>query len=126
MHLPLSEAAAARLEILDRCGSTNTELVTRAAGSPEAWPDFSVLVTGEQTAGRGRLGRSWVAPPGQAIAISVLLRPAVLDPDLLGWIPLVAGLAMARAVDAVLNGHEVGLKWPNDVQIDGMKVSGLL
>jgi len=126
MHLPLSEATAARLEILESCGSTNTELASRAVGSSEAWPEFSVLVTGEQTAGRGRLGRSWVAPPGQAIATSVLLRPAALEADRMGWIPLIAGLAMARAVDGVLSGHEVGLKWPNDVQVDGLKVSGLL
>ena len=127
MHLQLSEAIAERLEILERCGSTNTELVERASASPEAWPDFSVLVTGEQTAGRGRLGRTWVAPPGQTIAISVLLRSGVaLDADGLGWIPLISGLAMARAVDAAITGHEVGLKWPNDVQIDGLKVAGLL
>ena len=58
MQLPLSAAVAARLEILDECGSTNTELVGRASGADaENWPDFSVIVTGSQTAGRGRLGR---------------------------------------------------------------------
>lgn len=127
MDLQLSAALAARLEILERCGSTNSELVERAAAPREAWPDFSVLVTGQQTAGRGRLGRSWLAPPGQTIAVSVLLRPGVaLEAGRLGWIPLIAGLAMARAVDVAVPQHEVGVKWPNDVQIDGRKVAGLL
>lgn len=125
MHLPLSTAQASRLEWLDECGSTNTELVERAA---DAWPDFSVVATGNQTAGRGRLGRVWVAPPGQTLAVSVLLRPSV-PVGSFGWLPLIAGLAMTRAVDALLSGaaaHAVALKWPNDVQIDGLKVSGLL
>ncbi|MCU1422434.1 MAG: biotin--[acetyl-CoA-carboxylase] ligase [Microbacteriaceae bacterium] len=121
MHLPLSAAIAARLDVLDEVGSTNTELAARAAGSP----DFSVLVTGSQTSGRGRLGRTWVAPPGTTLAISVLLRPG-LPADALGWIPLAAGLAMSRAVAALVPLHRVGLKWPNDVQVDGLKVSGLL
>jgi BirA family biotin operon repressor/biotin-[acetyl-CoA-carboxylase] ligase len=127
MHLPLSEALAPELLILDSCGSTNTEMVARAAG----FPDFSVLVTGEQTAGRGRLGRQWIAPPGKTIAISVLLRPVVptgapLGIEHFGWLPLIAGLAMTRAVARIVPGHSVGLKWPNDVQIDRLKVSGLL
>ena len=132
MQLPLSAAVAARLEILDECGSTNTELVARASGSEaENWPDFSVLVTGSQTDGRGRLGRVWVAPPGQTLAISVLLRPRLpagerLEIDRYGWFPLIAGIAMTTAVAPLVPLHSVRLKWPNDVQIDGLKVSGLL
>jgi len=132
MQLPLSAAVAARLEILDECGSTNTELVGRASGADaESWPDFSVIVTGSQTAGRGRLGRVWLAPPGQTLAISVLLRPHLpagepLDIDHYGWLPLIAGIAMTKAVAPLVPTHSVRLKWPNDVQIDGRKVSGLL
>ena len=132
MQLPLSAAVAARLEILDECGSTNTELVARASGSDaENWPDFSVLVTGSQTDGRGRLGRVWVAPPGQTLAISVLLRPRLpagepLEIDRYGWFPLIAGIAMTNAIAPLVPLHSVRLKWPNDVQIDGRKVSGLL
>jgi BirA family biotin operon repressor/biotin-[acetyl-CoA-carboxylase] ligase len=121
VHLPLSAAIAARLDVLDEVGSTNTELAARAAG----YPDFSVLVTGSQTSGRGRLGRTWVAPPGTTLAISVLLRTG-LPTAALGWVPLVAGLAMSRAVASLVPAHRVGLKWPNDVQVDGLKVSGLL
>lgn len=120
---PLSSPLAARLDVLDEVGSTNTELAARA--SSPGYPDFSVLVTESQTSGRGRLGRVWVAPPGTTIASSVLLRPTFPIDDY-GWIPLLAGLAMSRAVAGLVPAHTVGLKWPNDVQIDGLKVSGLL
>lgn len=119
----LSSALAARFEFLEQCGSTNTELATRAA---DGWPDFSVVATANQTAGRGRLDRVWVAPPGQSLAVSVLLRPS-FPLDAYGWLPLIAGLAMARAVDDLVGGSlPVAIKWPNDVQIGGLKVSGLL
>ena len=129
MHLPLSVALSPDIEILDACGSTNTELVARAAEAE--LPDLSVLVTGNQTAGRGRLGRVWVAPPGQTLAISVLLRPRLpagepLGLEHYGWLPLIAGVAMTRALSPLVPAHTVRLKWPNDVQIDGKKVSGLL
>jgi BirA family biotin operon repressor/biotin-[acetyl-CoA-carboxylase] ligase len=126
MQLPLSTAIAPALEYLDETGSTNDVLRARAESDPE----FSVVVTGSQTAGRGRLGRVWVAPPGRTLAASVLLKPTLpggaVGADSFGWLPLLAGLAMTRAVDSLLSGHEVSLKWPNDVQVDGLKVSGIL
>ncbi|MCU1514538.1 MAG: biotin--[acetyl-CoA-carboxylase] ligase [Microbacteriaceae bacterium] len=132
MHLPLSSAITQHLEVLEQCGSTNTELVGRASGADSAsWSDFSVLVTDNQTGGRGRLGRSWIAPPGQAIAISVLLRPVGANGQEIsianfGWFPLMAGLAMTSAVATLLPSRSVTLKWPNDVQVEGLKISGLL
>ncbi|WP_166879459.1 biotin--[acetyl-CoA-carboxylase] ligase [Salinibacterium sp. ZJ450] len=120
MHVPRSLEAYPDLTVFESTGSTNDEL--RAA--PDA-ADFSIAVTDNQTAGRGRLGRVWVAPPGQTLAVSVLLRPG-LSPEHLGWLPLIAGLAMARTVQQLLPDARVGLKWPNDVQIDGLKVSGIL
>jgi len=124
MHLPLSRAVAAHIDVLPEIGSTNVELVARASAAD--LPDFSVLVTDTQTAGKGRLGRSWVAPPGTTLAISVLLRPGSMPVQRLGWLPLLAGLAMTRAVGSLVASHEVSLKWPNDVHIDGLKVSGIL
>lgn len=126
MNLPNSQKTAARLTQLAETTSTNDVLVASA----ESEPEFAVVVTGSQTHGRGRLGRVWVAPPGTSLAISVLLRPTHADGRALsvehfGWLPLIAGAAMAQAVAAVVPGP-VGLKWPNDVQIDGLKVSGLL
>jgi BirA family biotin operon repressor/biotin-[acetyl-CoA-carboxylase] ligase len=124
MHLPLSRAVAGRLDVMDETGSTNAVLVARASAGSQS--DFSVVMTTSQTAGRGRLGRVWVAPPGRTIAVSVLLAPPIADPARLGWLPLLAGLAMTRAVGSLVTGHEVSLKWPNDVQVDGLKVAGLL
>ena len=126
MKLPRSERAAARLTVLAEATSTNDVLVESAAHEPE----FAVVVTDNQTAGRGRLGRVWVAPPGRSLAISVLLRPVypggeALPVEHFGWLPLIAGAAMTRAIAPLVTGT-VGLKWPNDVQIDGLKVSGLL
>jgi BirA family transcriptional regulator, biotin operon repressor / biotin---[acetyl-CoA-carboxylase] ligase len=138
MLLPLSAAIAPNLHVVPEIGSTNTELAARAAeaaaaGRPLA--DFTVLMTTSQTAGKGRLGRSWVAPPGTTIAVSVLLRPPAAGLTRIGWIPLLAGLAMTRVVRSLLATREsvvessaltVALKWPNDVHIAGLKVAGLL
>jgi len=156
MDLPRSSALVPRLDVLETAGSTNDELVHRASGADAAsWPDLSVIVTDNQTAGRGRLGRSWSAPVGTSIAISVLLRPneapgvtaavpaapafgvcpagpvtiaagsaRALPTDSFGWIPLLAGVAMARAVRSL--GAAATLKWPNDVLIGGRKVCGIL
>ncbi|CAN5286002.1 biotin--[acetyl-CoA-carboxylase] ligase [soil metagenome] len=125
--LPRSTAAVENLLVLASAGSTNDELVAHAAASP----DFDVVVTDDQRAGRGRLGRVWVAPPGKTLAISVLLRPRLpggeaLAFDHFGWLPLIAGVAMTRAVASVVPAHRVGLKWPNDVLVDDKKVSGIL
>jgi BirA family biotin operon repressor/biotin-[acetyl-CoA-carboxylase] ligase len=129
MHLPLSSEQAATLVVLDEVGSTNDELVRRAAAGSE--PEFSVLATTSQTGGRGRLGRVWIAPPGKTLAVSVLLRPAAaagtaLGIDYFGWLPLLAGIAMTRSVAEQLPGRRVSLKWPNDVQVDGAKIAGIL
>jgi BirA family biotin operon repressor/biotin-[acetyl-CoA-carboxylase] ligase len=115
--LPLSRACVPVLEWLDEAGSTNDELVARSADL-ERWPDLSVVVTDDQTGGRGRLGRTWTAPAGKTLAISVLLRPRTaagrrLGPDALSWLPLLAGLAMTGAVRDL--GVDATLKWPNDV-----------
>lgn len=122
MSFPLSRALVPRLEVVESTPSTNADLV--AAASEESLPEHTAIVTLDQTAGRGRLGRTWTAPAGRALAVSVLLRPRALEAP--GLLPLVAGLAMRRAVAALRPDGDVGLKWPNDVQIDGLKVSGIL
>lgn len=107
-----------------RTGSTSTDLREAAAREPGRWPHLSVLVADAQDAGRGRAGRSWVTPPGQALTASVLVRPRV-PAEGLAWVTLLTGLAVLRAVEEVLTregtaaGHRVALKWPNDVVVVG-------
>jgi BirA family biotin operon repressor/biotin-[acetyl-CoA-carboxylase] ligase len=128
----LSRQAVPSLIVRDSAGSTNADLATevRRRDATDSRPaDFTTMITENQTAGRGRLDRSWVAPAGSSLAISVLVRvDGVIPVETLGWLPLVAGLAMAQAVDAVLPGapRRAGVKWPNDVQIDERKVCGIL
>lgn len=121
-----SAQAVKRFEYVDQTGSTNTDLVAAATKSPSDFPHLSVLVAGSQTAGRGRTGRAWVSPAGKSLSISVLVRPEGWPTENFGWLPLVAGVAMRRAVEATLPNKSVGLKWPNDVQVDGLKISGIL
>lgn len=135
MDLPRSAALAASWQWRDAVGSTNDELVALAAAPSiplaDRLPDFSVLATDVQTAGRGRLGRVWVAPPHTALAVSLLLRPAFPAAGY-GWLPLVAGAAMTRAVRAaaavggMAAADRVNLKWPNDVRIGDRKLCGIL
>lgn len=80
------------------------------------------VVADEQTAGRGRLGRAWVAPPGVNLYVSILVRPA---PTAMKRLGMVAPLAVAEAVAAV-GGPAVTFKWPNDVRAGGRKLSGIL
>ncbi len=108
-------------------GSTNVDLLADAArGAPAG----SVLVADSQTAGLGRLGRSWVTPPGSALAVSVLVRPPVPARSRLGWLPLLTGLAVLDALDTLAPAVRASVKWPNDVLVgtpDGeRKVAGVL
>ncbi len=97
------------LTVLEETGSTNAVLADLAkAGAPEG----SVVVAESQTAGRGRQGRSWQAPPRAGLTFSVLLRP----PAVSGWLPLLAGLSVAVALREHA-GVPAGVKWPNDVLV---------
>jgi len=127
MEFPRAAALSPRFVVRERTGSTNADLVAAATAAPHEWPHLSVLLTTDQTAGRGRLDRVWTAPAGSALAVSVLVRVPGIPVASRGWIPLVAGAAMTRAVAAQLPGvHQAGLKWPNDVLVDGLKVCGIL
>ena len=121
---PLAGRVARRLDTLVESASTNADL--RGLAQDASWPHLSVLVTTNQTAGRGRLNRAWTTPTGTALAISVLLRDLPARLESRAWLPLVAGVAMADAVAAQLPDHDVGVKWPNDVLVDGRKICGIL
>jgi BirA family biotin operon repressor/biotin-[acetyl-CoA-carboxylase] ligase len=104
-------------------GSTNADLAARAeTGLVE---HGSVLVTEEQTAGRGRAGRDWQCPPGSGLMFSVALRLPSVPPERRSWIGAVLGLAVVSAMRRV-SGVDASLKWPNDVLIGGEKCAGIL
>jgi BirA family biotin operon repressor/biotin-[acetyl-CoA-carboxylase] ligase len=102
--------------------STNRYLLQRAAGGAAAG---EVAVADEQTAGRGRLGRTWIAPPGSALLVSVLLRPS-LAAERVHLVTLAAGLAALDALDVLDASAGAGLKWPNDVVVGDRKLAGIL
>jgi BirA family biotin operon repressor/biotin-[acetyl-CoA-carboxylase] ligase len=101
------------LHVLDESPSTNVVAADYArAGRPEG---FTVLAD-HQTAGRGRLDRSWVTPPRAALTFSVLLAPTEVPLSRWSWLPLLAGVAVAEAVRRT-TGLAAVLKWPNDVLV---------
>ena len=101
--------------------STNADL---AAAARDGAPEGTVIVAEHQTAGRGRLDRTWEAPRGSGLVMSALMRPPELDPARWPWIPLMTGLAVASAVRDL--GLAPSVKWPNDVEIGGRKLAGIL
>lgn len=132
-RVPLSAAALAAaltgpgrlwrdVTVRAETGSTNSDLLAAArAGAPEG----TVLAAEVQTAGRGRLDRRWICPPRAALSFSVLLRPDGVPAVARGWIPLLAGVAVAAGLRAQA-GLDARLKWPNDVLVGGAKISGIL
>ncbi|GAB2847127.1 biotin--[acetyl-CoA-carboxylase] ligase [Actinocorallia aurea] len=146
---PLSERALNRalaregsfwreIRVLEETGSTNADAAELAR---EGAREGVAVVAEVQSAGRGRLGRGWAAPPRSGLMFSVVLRPGARVPAArIGWIPLLTGVAVATAVRSVtaraLGGEtgeatgetlvEAGLKWPNDVLVGDRKLAGIL
>jgi BirA family transcriptional regulator, biotin operon repressor / biotin---[acetyl-CoA-carboxylase] ligase len=111
-----------RVEVYDELDSTNRRVAGYAdAGEPEG----VVVIAEHQSAGRGRLERSWVSPARAGLTFSVLLRPSPAPDNRWGWLPLLTGLAVADGL-ADLVSSEVTVKWPNDVLVDGRKLAGVL
>jgi BirA family transcriptional regulator, biotin operon repressor / biotin---[acetyl-CoA-carboxylase] ligase len=118
---PEAQARIARLEIHDAIDSTNTHLMREAA---EGTPSGTLCLAERQTAGRGRLGRSWVSPFGANLYLSLLWR-FPFGPAAMGGLSLAAGAAVADALYAA-GVRDLGLKWPNDVLWQRLKLAGLL
>lgn len=110
------------LSVVASTGSTNEDALRAAA---EGAPHGSVFIADEQTAGRGRLGRTWHSPAGQGVYLSMLLRPNI-DPDRIASITLAAGLGVAEGISEFLPPCSVWIKWPNDLMIFGKKIGGIL
>ncbi|MEZ4703086.1 MAG: biotin--[acetyl-CoA-carboxylase] ligase [Rhodothermales bacterium] len=132
-HVPDSPSDA--WDALDRCRWMGTprriyESIDSTNIAASAWarggaPNGAIVIADYQTAGRGRHQRAWQAEPGKNLLFSLILRP-VLPLERVSVLPLLAGLAAARAIDGFASPVVVSLKWPNDVYIDGKKCGGML
>ena len=114
------------LLLLSEVDSTNRYLKDNGGELPHG----TVCCTDRQTAGKGRRGREWNVPPGRSLALSVLFKPAVLtrQEGEASLLPLLCGLAAARALDRLTSSGPVpfGIKWPNDIVCSGKKLGGIL
>jgi BirA family biotin operon repressor/biotin-[acetyl-CoA-carboxylase] ligase len=103
-------------------GSTNDVARELAAqGAPEG----TLVIADEQTAGKGRLGRRWLAPPGTSLLMSLLFRPRSLAPSQAQRLTMICSLAVVEAIEA-LTGLSAAIKWPNDIVVQGKKAGGIL
>lgn len=119
VHVLAREWGLSRLEAYSDIGSTNDrarEIAATGARAP------AMVISARQSAGRGRHGRSWAAPTGGLWASFLLDVPIAQAP----WIPLAVGAAVAHAIERVCEGVRVGIKWPNDLLVEGAKVCGIL
>jgi BirA family biotin operon repressor/biotin-[acetyl-CoA-carboxylase] ligase len=111
--------AAVDIEVVAETGSTNADLMARAAQLARP----TLLIAEHQNAGRGRAGRSWLSAPGDSLTFSLAWKFDGSPQQLLG-LPLAVGVALAEALAALA--VPVQLKWPNDVLKDGSKLAGIL
>jgi BirA family biotin operon repressor/biotin-[acetyl-CoA-carboxylase] ligase len=103
-------------------GSTNDVARELAAqGAPEG----TLVITDEQTEGKGRLGRRWLAPPGTSLLMSTLFRPRFLAPYQAQRLTMICSLAVVEAIEAE-TGLGAAIKWPNDIVVQGKKAGGIL
>lgn len=112
-----------RVDVVAETGSTNADLLARAGSGEDI--AGTVLLAENQLAGRGRNGRSWSTVPGTQILMSVGVPTAGVPAAAWGWLSLATGLAVVDAV-ARCAAVRAGLKWPNDVLVDGRKLAGIL
>lgn len=109
------------VQLYARIGSTNDAARALADGGA---PHGTLVLAEEQTAGRGRGGRAWSSPPGLGIWMSMVTRPSTLASP--GLLPILVGLAAAEAIDPFIRPVVTQVKWPNDLQLAGRKIAGIL
>jgi BirA family biotin operon repressor/biotin-[acetyl-CoA-carboxylase] ligase len=126
----LAATGIAKMVVVDSTGSTNADLLRAVTVEPKEWPDLSVLTAEYQTAARGRLDRSWEAPPLSSVSVSIVLRPVnaegrPLPTHTYSWLSLLGALALRQTLLETA-GLPAELKWPNDVLVRGRKIAGIL
>jgi BirA family biotin operon repressor/biotin-[acetyl-CoA-carboxylase] ligase len=112
LRAAVAPAGWRRVDVVDETGSTNADLIARAASGEDI--AGAVLIAEHQTAGRGRNGRTWTAVPRAQLTVSAAVDTTGVPAEAWGWIPLLTGLAVVDAV-AEVAGVRSGVKWPNDV-----------
>ncbi len=105
----------------DTLDSTNNQAKMLASGGCE---DGTVVIAGNQTAGRGRIGKSWNSQENKGVYMTVVLKPAI-PPEKIQLLTLAAAVAVVDAIRGVY-GVEAGIKWPNDIVLEGKKICGIL
>ena len=120
-HELKTEWAARNLCCFDAVDSTNLELIRLAK---EGAPHGTLVIADSQMAGKGRMGRKWISPPGSGIWMSLLLRPEI-SPQSASMLTLVAALAVVEGIRGE-TGLNPQIKWPNDVVLEGRKICGIL
>ena len=119
MQLPKSTDVFSKVSWFDEIDSTNLELARQLKTGAS---NFSAVIADSQTSGQGRLGRNWDSPSGSSLSLSILISAPFPEP---GWLTLLAALSVKRAL-AGLGVEGAGIKWPNDLHVDGKKVCGIL
>ncbi len=106
------------------CHSTNDEVqrLLQQSGSPEGL----VVITANQTAGRGQRGNAWESEPGKNLTFSIGLKPHFLDPKRQFYLSMAVSLGLFDCISTVLPELEVKIKWPNDIMLNGKKTCGIL
>jgi BirA family biotin operon repressor/biotin-[acetyl-CoA-carboxylase] ligase len=110
------------IRFYERTGSTNDVALAWAS---EGAADLALVIADEQTAGRGRLGRKWITPPGAALAFSLVLRPVAEEGEFVALYSALGALAVVSALEEEY-GLKPEIKWPNDILVRGRKLCGIL
>ena len=118
----LSDLPLGGVRYYPQISSTNDAALAWAA---EGAADLALVIADEQTAGRGRVGRSWITPAGAALACSLVLRPAVEEGESIALYSALGALAVVSALEEKY-GLNPEIKWPNDVLVRGRKLCGIL
>ncbi len=113
-----------RIDYFTETDSTN-ERALAALGEQGAREEYILMVAERQTAGRGRMGRSWITTPGASLAATLLIHPTKTEEQKLGLFSLLGALSICRSLTG-LCGARAQVKWPNDVLLDGRKTAGVL
>lgn len=119
----VSNGPCSFVDVVEETGSTNEDLAAKVTGKPKAGLAFGVLLAEHQTAGKGRMGRSFTAPPRSQLIVSIVVVPSAENLPRAGTLSLAAGLAL---VDTLGAESAAMLKWPNDLVISDKKMSGIL